>query len=122
MSDAGAGTAVEQPLHVRVAADASRYEATLGKSSELAAILEYRWLDRGIALLHTEVLPEYEGQGVGSRFARGVFADLRARELKVIPKCPFIVRWLERHPEEHDLLARPLDPSPPASGDGLESV
>jgi predicted GNAT family acetyltransferase len=88
----------------------SRYEARLDGSSQLAAIIEYRLLEGSIALLHTEVLSGFEGQGIGSRFALAVFEDLRARELTVIPRCPFIVRWLERHPEQRDVLARPLDP------------
>lgn len=109
-----------EPLQLRDVAEASRYEARLAGSTQLAAILEYRLLDRSIVLLHTEVLPDFEGQGIGSRFARAVFEDLRARELAVVPKCPFIVRWLERHPEHHDVLARPLDDRGPRTGDGLE--
>ncbi len=111
-----------EPLNLRDVPEASRYEATLGASGQLAALLEYRLLDGSIALLHTEVQPGFEGQGIGSRFARAVFDDLRDRGLTVIPKCPFILRWLERHPEQHDLLARPLDaPTPPAGG-GLDPV
>ena len=54
-------------------------------------------------LVHTEVLPGFEGQGIGSRLVRAVFEDLRERGIPLIPKCPFIVRWLERHPEQHDV-------------------
>jgi predicted GNAT family acetyltransferase len=99
-----------EPLHLTDAPEASRFEARLGDDPELVAILDYRMMEQVIALLHTEVFPGHEGQGIGSRFARAVFDEARVRELKIIPKCPFIVRWLERHPEQHDLLARPLDP------------
>jgi predicted GNAT family acetyltransferase len=108
------------PLHVRDARERSRYEASLGEEPEIAAVLEYRLMEHSIALLHTEVEPQYGGQGIGSRFARAVFEDARERGLKVIPKCPFIVRWLERHPEQHDVLARPLDTPEPPAGGGLE--
>jgi predicted GNAT family acetyltransferase len=106
-----------QPLRVRDVHEQSRYEARLGEDTQLAAFLDYRLMERSMALLHTEVQAGYEGQGVGSRFARAVFEDARERGLKIIPKCPFIVRWLERHPEQHDVLARPMDtPEPPAGG------
>lgn len=109
------------PLHLSDHPERSRYEATLGDDPTLAALLDYTMLDGRIALLHTEVQEGFEGQGVGSRFARAVFADARERGLKVIPKCPFIVRWLERHPEQQDVLLKPLgSPEPPEPEDEPE--
>ena len=108
------------PMHLVDAPELDRYEARLGDDPELVALLDYRLMERVIALLHTEVMPGYEGQGVGSRFAKAVFDDVRERGLKIIPKCPFILRWLERHPEQHDLLARPLEPPTTPEGGGLE--
>ena len=118
MSDPSNLPADRPPLQLVDVRELDRYEARLGDDPELAALLDYRLMDKAIALLHTEVQPGYEGQGVGSRFAKAVFADARERGLRIIPKCPFIVRWLERHPEQHDVLARPL-PTPPEGG-GLD--
>ena len=64
--------------------------------------------DLWIALLHTEVQEGFEGQGIGSQLVARTLEDIRARGLKVIPKCPFVVRWLERHPEQQDILSHPL--------------
>jgi hypothetical protein len=100
-----------EPLHVRDARERSRYEAYLGDDPALAALLDYRLTSSGLVLTHTEVQDGFEGRGVGSRFARAVFDDVRARGVKVVPKCPFILRWLERHPEQQDVLARPLGPA-----------
>jgi hypothetical protein len=101
------------PLHVRDVPERDRYEATVGEDPALAALLEYREGDGWLMLLHTEVLDGYEGQGIGSRLVRSVFEDARARDLRIVPKCPFVVRWLERHPEQHDVLRRPLDSPAP---------
>ena len=99
----------------------TRYEASLEGEDGLAAFLRYRRSERWIALLHTEVQDGYEGRGIGSRLASAVFADARARDLKVIPKCPFILRWLVRHTEQHDVLLRPLgEDAPPIEGSPLE--
>lgn len=48
---------------------------------------------------HTEVDPAYEGRGLGSRLARHVLDDIRARGLRVVPRCPFLAAYLQRHPE-----------------------
>mgnify|MGYP001818746305 FL=1 len=105
------------PLHVRDVPDASRYEARLGEDPALAALIDYRLTDRFIALVHTEVREGFEGQGLGSRLVRAVMEDLREREVPVVPKCPFVIGWLQRHPEHHDILFRPLEaPEPDEPG------
>lgn len=104
-------------LHVRDVPDLSRYEARLGDDPELAAILDYRLGGSWIVLVHTEVCPGFEGQGVGSRLVRAVLEDLRERAIAVVPKCPFVIGWLQRHPEQHDVLFRPLEaPEPDEPG------
>lgn len=74
-----------------------RYEARL--DGELAGILEYIVKRGRIALVHTEVLPLYEGQGVGSALVRFALDDARRRELRVIATCPYVLDYLTRHPE-----------------------
>ena len=64
-----------------------------------------------VVLVHTEVATEFEGHGVGSRLAAAALDDIRARGLKVDPVCPFIARYLDRHPELSDLVATE-SPSP----------
>ena len=83
----------------------SRYEARLG--DRLLGIAEYELPDdRGpIVFVHTEVLPDAEGLGVGSRLAKGALDDVRARGLRLIAECEFIAAYLKRHREYDDLLA-----------------
>lgn len=120
MSEPGQLATAREALHLRDVPDASRYEGRLGRRDQIAAILDYRRMEHSLVLLHTEVQSGFEGQGVGSRFAKAVFEDLRHRGLTVVPKCPFILRWLERHPEQQDILAQPLDPPQPPAAGGLE--
>jgi predicted GNAT family acetyltransferase len=35
----------------------------------------------------------------------GAVRDLRQRGLRLIPICPYVRSWLERHPEQRDLVA-----------------
>ncbi len=79
-----------------------RYEAHV--DGELAGVLEYIVKRGRIALIHTEVLPDHEGQGVGSALVRFSLDDARRRELRVIATCPYVQAYLIRHPEDDDIV------------------
>ena len=64
-----------------------------------------------ITLVHTEVAPELEGHGLGARLVSGALEDIRARGLRLVPVCPFVVSYLGRHPEDADLVQH--DPASP---------
>jgi uncharacterized protein len=81
----------------------SRYEARTSDGT-VAGILMYKLADRLLVITHTEVEPEYEGQGVGGRLVQGALDDARQRGLHVLPICPFTKAWIERHPDYVDLV------------------
>ena len=62
-------------------------------------VLQYRYLDNKIWLMHTEVPKSMEGKGVASALAHYAFewAKLQNKKVKVI--CPFVAIYLKRHPE-----------------------
>jgi uncharacterized protein len=63
------------------------------------AELVYRRPGRRLVLIHTEVPPELEGQGIGGALVTAAI-DLAARDgLTLVPLCPFARNWLERHPD-----------------------
>jgi predicted GNAT family acetyltransferase len=80
---------------------ASRYEARIG--DRLLGIVDYELDPAGeaIVLVHTEVLPDAEGRGVGSRLAKTALEDVRRRGLRLTVDCPFIGAYLKRHPGEY---------------------
>ena len=83
----------------------NRYE--IWADGELAGYTQYV-LSRGrIAFLHTEVYEAYEGMGLGSRLAQAALDDARARGLVVMPFCPFIAGFIERHLDEYGDLVAP---------------
>jgi predicted GNAT family acetyltransferase len=88
---------------VRDNPDEQRYE--LLSDGELVGELVYRLRDSRISLLHTEVSPSVEGQGLGGRLVAGALDDIRARGLRVVPVCPFVRAYLRRHPDAADLVA-----------------
>ena len=81
---------------------AHRYELWVGDALALAA---YKLDGDVIRFTHTEVPKALEGQGIGSRLIRHALEDVRQRGLKVIPLCPFVRHYIDKHPETQDLLA-----------------
>ncbi len=82
----------------------SRFEGLLD-TGELAGFLTYREVGDIYFLNHTEVQPEYGGQGVGSRIIRGTLDMVRFQNKQIIARCPFVVAFLEKHPENRDLVS-----------------
>jgi predicted GNAT family acetyltransferase len=74
----------------------SRYELSIDGS---LAQLVYRERGDRLELVHTEVPDDLGGRGVGGQLARFALDDALARGLTVVPYCPFVQSWLERHPD-----------------------
>ncbi|PKQ18003.1 MAG: N-acetyltransferase [Actinobacteria bacterium HGW-Actinobacteria-8] len=77
--------------------DASgRYDMTV--DGEDAGFVTFEQSNTHIAFTHTELHDAFQGQGVGSHLAAEALADAASRDLTIIPLCPYMARYLERHP------------------------
>jgi predicted GNAT family acetyltransferase len=84
--------------------DQHRYEAWL--DGQLAGATQYRLRTGEIVFTHTEVDDAFEGHGVGSSLARFALDDVRAvGERRVVPRCPFMRAWIDKHPDYADLVS-----------------
>jgi len=81
---------------------AERYEVHVGDA--LAGVAQYRRRPGLIAFIHTEIDTRFEGQGLGSRLIAGVLDEARAAGVAVLPFCPFVNGFIERHPEYGSLV------------------
>jgi predicted GNAT family acetyltransferase len=65
-----------------------------------------RYVRKGnrIIFVHTEVDDAYEGHGLGSTLAKAALDDARAHGLAVVPLCPFVEHYIEKHPEYDDVV------------------
>lgn len=82
-----------------------RFEARDDEGT-LAGVLTYQLTGGIVAYTHTKTETAFEGQGVGSALARAAMDDAKARSRTVVPICPFLSGWLDKHPEYESLLAR----------------
>lgn len=48
---------------------------------------------------HTVVDDDYSGQGLASRLARFALDDTIEAGVPIVPVCPYIASWLQKHPD-----------------------
>ncbi len=94
----------EHALHVTVRDNPAQARYELFVDDQLAGLATYVLHGETVTIPHTEVEPRFEGQGLGARLARFALDDARERGLQVVPRCPFIAAFVERHPEYQDLV------------------
>ena len=87
--------------------DNDRYVAKIGHRVVGSTQYHLRGGDKYF-FYHTEIDEEYEGRGIGSALARFALDDVREKEATVIPLCPFIAAWIERHPDYDDLIDKKI--------------
>ncbi|MCI2237864.1 N-acetyltransferase [Paenibacillus sp. TRM 82003] len=85
-------------------AELSRFEGRVG--GELAAVAVYSAAPRFLVFSHTEVLSGFESRGIASAVVRHALEEVRERGLTAVPLCPFVARWIQRHPEYSDVVQR----------------
>jgi predicted GNAT family acetyltransferase len=69
------------------------------------AFLTYRMRDGAVEYLHSETPPELRGRGLAGALAKFGLERDKAAGRKVIPTCPFVKTYIERHPEYASLVA-----------------
>ncbi len=83
-------------------AAAGQFEA---RTEHGTALLKYLPRGEALDLVHTEVPPDAEGQGVGTALVQAALEHARDGGLKVIPTCPFVRSYLKQHPDFSGLVA-----------------
>ena len=96
MADSAPGITVEDN------AAADRYEALDG--GEVVGFARYVRRGGRTIFVHTEVDEDREGTGVGSALVAAALDTERAAERPVVPLCPFVRAYIERHTEYADLV------------------
>ncbi len=78
-----------------------QYEIHRGED---VAVLVYERNGNSIAYLHTGVPESMEGHGIASTLARTALEEAREQHLTVVPDCPFVRAYIQRHPKYMSLL------------------
>lgn len=96
------GVAVAERIEMADAPDRERYELSVG--GEVVGFSTYKARPGLIAFVHTEVDERLQGRGLADRLIRFALEDARTRGLAVLPFCPFVKAFIERHREFEALV------------------
>jgi uncharacterized protein len=88
---------------VRNDPEAHRYEIREGDTLLGTAAYEHR--GNTLVFTHTEVDQNSGRSGLGSTLVRAALDDVRSQGITIVPQCPFVRGWIERHPDYADLVA-----------------
>jgi uncharacterized protein len=83
-------------------AESGRFEILV--NGAVAGFAEYRRSGSTVVFTHTEIDPRFEGRGFGSILASGALDAARNQRLSVLPFCPFIRGYIQRHPDYLELV------------------
>ena len=75
----------------------SRFEVYA--DDDLAGFADYRLNAGAMTITHTQTNQELQGKGVASALIRDTLDSARSRGLTVLPRCPFVSKFMQRHPE-----------------------
>ena len=89
----------------------SKHRFELRTDGKLSMVVFEQIDDTTLALTHTEVHPDLEGQGIGSNLVKQVLAYVGEHTLKVVPLCPFVATYLKRHPDWQRVVSDQYDVS-----------
>jgi predicted GNAT family acetyltransferase len=90
-------------LVIRHEPEARRFAADIDGA---AAYITYRRVDGDVLDLdHTFVPPALRGRGIASQLTAHALGFARIEGCRVVPSCPFVAAYVERHPEYRELLA-----------------
>ncbi|HEY5880542.1 MAG TPA: GNAT family N-acetyltransferase [Nakamurella sp.] len=98
-------TEPDVPITVVDNPDDNRFEIHVGDA--LAGFTEYRTRGERYSFVHTEIGDEFGGRGLASRLIGDALDEMRARNATVLPYCPFVKRYIQRHKDYQDLVPVP---------------
>jgi uncharacterized protein len=85
--------------------NAEKRRVEIWVDDQRAGFVEYHDHELTRAFLHTEIDPAFEGRGLASELIRQVLDEARASGRRVLPYCPFVRSFIERHQEYLDLVS-----------------
>ena len=93
---------------VEVRDNPSEHRFEIHDDGKLAGFAQYVRRPGRIFFVHTEIDAAFEGRGLGSQLAKAALDATRTTGERIVPFCPFIASYVERHPQYADLVDHEL--------------
>lgn len=95
--------------------DPERFE--IKSEGEVAGFAQFVDHDGRRVFFHTEIGEEFGGQGLAGIVVEEAIKSTREEGLTVVAVCPYVKKWLTKHPEHADISEAPT-PADLAAIDG----
>ena len=86
-----------------------RYRAFLEGGEVAHAEVDPIATDR-LLIKHTEVLPAFEGRGIGGALVVNLLEEARRQKRGVIPVCPYAAAYIQKHPQYMEYVTESYRP------------
>ncbi|GAB4584135.1 GNAT family N-acetyltransferase [Nocardia sp. IFM 10818] len=103
MTDVNNGSPQTEPTVTQVT-DAQPQHYAIHVDGERAGLTAYLDKDGQRIFFHTEIGDRFAGRGLASKLIAAALADTRAAGLRIVPICPFVAGYLEKHHDFDDLV------------------
>lgn len=87
-------------MDIQLNQEKSRFEATVENQ---LCVLEFSLDDNVISMNHVRVPEPVGGRGIAGTLTRHALDHAANRGWWVVANCPYVKKWIERHPEYHYL-------------------
>lgn len=94
----------DQNVTVLDVAEWGRFEIHV--DGKLAGFVNYTIEPGTITFTHTQIDGPYEGKGLAGQLVQAALDAARSRRLAVVPSCPYVRRWIERHEDYQSLVTQ----------------
>lgn len=91
--------------HVTRQGDPDRFEITADDA--VAGFAQFLDREDRRVFFHTEIDEEFGGRGLAGILVEEAVAATRAEGRTIVPVCPYVKKWLGKHPEHEDITAQP---------------
>ncbi len=98
--------AVSWDMDIAITHDEARRRFVADLGGQTAELTYIERDAQTVVFNHTFVPPGMRGGGVAAALAARALGWARDSGRKVIPVCPYVASYMQRHPEYEDLLAR----------------
>lgn len=98
-------TAQGDEVEVSVTDNPAEHRFEIHYGDRLAGFTVYEERPQGWAFVHTEIEPDLGGHGLAGRLVRVAMDAMAERGTSVLPECPYVRSWLEKHPDHLGVVA-----------------
>jgi predicted GNAT family acetyltransferase len=92
-------------MEPKVIHNQAQYRYEIWVDENMVGQADYSLMPGERHFVHTETDPAEQGKGYAAILMREALSDVREKSKdKVVPVCSYVVMYMQRHPETHDLL------------------